>query len=81
MAKRITGMENLDTAEMSYWHAEGSWWLYIPHCGCAALSNHKVTEHPNGTITASPSILLEGHYKGQLSTRHGYLEMGVWRDC
>lgn len=36
--------------------------------------NHKVTEHEDGTITASPSIYdaPEGW--------HGYLERGIWRE-
>ncbi len=37
---------------------------------------HKVTEHEDGTITASPSILITTHE----GTWHGYLEKGVWRE-
>lgn len=40
--------------------------------------HHKVTEHEDGTITASPSILV-GDGKG--NSWHGYLERGVWRAC
>lgn len=41
------------------------------------LSGHKVTEHHDGTITVSPSILLDnGQFKW-----HGYLEYGIWREC
>jgi hypothetical protein len=38
------------------------------------LSGHSVTEHDDGTITVSPSILDDGR-----SVWHGYLERGAWR--
>lgn len=41
-------------------------------------SYHKVTEHEDGTITVSPSILIATHDRGSW---HGYLERGVWREC
>lgn len=37
----------------------------------AGLSAHQVTEHEDGTITVSPSILIREW--------HGFLERGVWR--
>lgn len=40
------------------------------------LSAHQVTEHEDGTITVSPSILITGHD----GSWHGYLEKGVWRE-
>lgn len=40
------------------------------------LSKHDVTEHKDGTITVSPSILIS-HYSGK--KWHGYLERGMWR--
>lgn len=43
----------------------------------ANLDAHEVTEHEDGTITVSPSILIK-HYDG--STWHGYLERGIWRE-
>ena len=42
------------------------------------LSRHTVTEHEDGTITVSPSILVKG---GNLGEWHGYLEAGMWREC
>lgn len=42
------------------------------------LANHDVTEHDDGTITVSPSILVENS-NGE--GWHGYLERGVWREC
>lgn len=41
------------------------------------LSQHEVTEHPDGTITVSPSILVE---QPPIGAWHGYLERGVWRE-
>ncbi len=42
------------------------------------LSQHQVTEHEDGTITVSPSILI--HYGPELQKSwHGFLEKGVWR--
>lgn len=58
----------------------GSWMSRVPdpkfHTGC--LDGHDVTEHPDGTITASPSIL---HTEPNVGQWHGYLERGVWRKC
>jgi hypothetical protein len=47
-----------------------------PGFGMGNLRNHEVTEHEDGTITVSPSILCTGHFDKQW---HGYLERGVWR--
>ena len=44
------------------------------------LANHEVTEHEDGTITVSPSILIETSWAGEPVTWHGYLERGVWRE-
>lgn len=41
-----------------------------------SLSKHEVTEHEDGTITVSLSILLTHHTGKQW---HGYLERGIWR--
>jgi len=44
----------------------------------ANLSRHEVVEHEDGTITVSPSILVSA---GDAGSWHGYLELGVWREC
>lgn len=44
----------------------------------AGLAEHEVTEHEDGTITVSPSILV-GHTDGAEGW-HGYLEHGIWRE-
>jgi len=45
----------------------------------ANLAKHFVTEHPDGTITVSPSILVRGG--GDEGEWHGFLERGVWREA
>lgn len=42
----------------------------------ANLARHTITENQDGTITVSPSILVNGE-----SVWHGYLENGIWRGC
>lgn len=41
------------------------------------VRGHQVVEHEDGTITVSPSILINRHD----GSWHGYLERGVWRVC
>lgn len=58
---------------------EGKWFCRVPSpgFGTGSLGLHDVTEHEDGTITVSPSILVTGHGGRQW---HGYLERGVWRE-
>ena len=46
-------------------------------CFHANLAGHEVVEHPDGSITVSPSILVTSH-RGQW---HGHLERGEWKEC
>lgn len=63
--------------EGGYGKFRGEWYVRPPGIPFAArLSEHTVTEHDDGTITVSPSILYEG---GSDYNYHGYLEHGVWR--
>jgi hypothetical protein len=66
------------------WHADHKkWYCRAPqtkegfYAGFGSLGNHQVTEHEDGTITVSPSILITGHHGVRW---HGYLERGVWRE-
>lgn len=49
-------------------------WLVIAPdgsmCSLGAVSPHTVTEHEDGTITVTPSIVT--------NTWHGFLQAGVW---
>lgn len=62
---------------------DGKWFGCVPGSGDkfalfhANLANHEVIEHPDGTITVSPSILVTSH-RGQW---HGYLRAGEWEEC
>ncbi len=74
-----------DDLRGGYWRTAGGTWLCaVPAPGFGVgnrLTRHAVTEHEDGTITVSPSILVT---KGDGRRWHGYLERGVWRaldDC
>jgi hypothetical protein len=55
------------------------WEACTPNGLLGNLSNHEITEHEDGTITANPSILVSTPTKtGEMW--HGYLERGVWRE-
>lgn len=60
--------------------ADGHWSVRPPNSGAGYLTGPTtqgldwlVTEHEDGTISASPSI--------DTGSWHGYLERGVWRSC
>lgn len=52
----------------------GAWWALDANGGAGAVlpSLHAITEHEDGTITCSPSLVMPGGW-------HGYLERGHWR--
>jgi hypothetical protein len=55
----------------------GFWYARAPRGHlCRLGQNHTIVEHEDGTITVSPSILINW---GQ-DQWHGYLERGVWRE-
>lgn len=56
-----------------------SFYCVTPNGHGGNLAAHDVTEHEDGTITVSPSILVSNPQQGELF--HGYLEGGVWRAC
>lgn len=84
-AKRLTEPpvgqfpEGFDTGLICYWRRAGIWMLYLPGGGLGNLTGHSVEEHDDGTITVSPSILLDGGRKDR--RRHGYLRRGAWEPC
>jgi hypothetical protein len=65
-----------------YWRwPDGMWMCRTPAGFGGNLINHDVTEHEDGTITVSPSILVT---TGDGRRWHGYLRRGVWEaldDC
>ena len=80
--KRVQSFRDVENGKLCYWKtSDGIWFLYVPQVGAGNLDLHDVTEHEDGTITVSPSILFQGHEKGERMQVHGFLERGVWRDC
>lgn len=81
----MTGTRKEPNDEGVLWLSEGEYgkgtdgiWYARPHGNhTGSLAKHDVTEHEDGTITVSPSILIDD---GR-SQWHGYLERGVWRQC
>jgi hypothetical protein len=62
-----------------YLSPQAGWCGVSPDGQMVGLRNHDVTEHEDGTITVSPSILVGSG--PDRPTWHGYLERGVWRTC
>jgi hypothetical protein len=62
-----------------YWKtADGTWLGVCPTGQVTSLYNYSVIEHPNGTITVSPSIVVDIGLNNPKNW-HGFLEHGVWR--
>lgn len=80
-AKRVAGFDESDDGEMCYWKGEDGWYLNLPGCGLATLRAHVVEEHEDGTISATPSILVTSRRDGKNVQRHGYFTRGVWTEC
>lgn len=59
----------------------GNWLLCLPNglYGTVSPQVHTITEHEDGTITISPSILTRS-VGARDKMWHGYLERGVWRE-
>lgn len=57
----------------------GKWFARAPKGHMGSLVNHDVTEHEDGTITVSPSILIVDGADKEIW--HGYLIKGVWKEC
>lgn len=67
------GLAGLIPGDYVQWR--GQWWACTPNGYLGNLGDHEVTEHADGSITVSPSILVSD-LRGQLY--HGYLRAGVW---
>jgi hypothetical protein len=57
----------------------GIWVARTPNGITDTLPDHKITEHEDGTITVSQSIILYPDCERR-ATYHGFLEKGVWRE-
>jgi hypothetical protein len=70
--------------ELQQWWTKPYWMGCTPNGHAGVLSAHQITEHDDGTITVSPSILIRSspdHGKTWVELWHGWLERGVWRSC
>lgn len=63
--------------EKGQWWNKPYWVCCSPNGHGGSLANHDITEHEDGTITVSPSILIRDSKGNELW--HGFLERGVWR--
>jgi len=69
---------NLSLGEGDYgMDSHGVWLVRPPGCHAGRIPHHKVTVHLDGTITVTPSIVLDDGEKKW----HGWLTKGVWREC
>lgn len=81
-AQKVADFDSVDESKFCYFKHKGAWYLNLPDCGLANLANHAIEEHEDGTISATPSILVKGHKdNGEPVERHGYLTKGVWSEC
>jgi hypothetical protein len=72
--------ESIQPGDYGKWPVDGTdseWWVCDPldTWPSGGYISHQVTEHENGTITVSPSILCK---VGDIETFHGWLNRGVW---
>lgn len=58
--------------------AHGRWWVVTPNGrhGYLDIHQHSIIEHPDGTITVRPSILIPR--ANDLPEFHGWLTAGEW---
>lgn len=61
-----------------YGQHAGTWYACTPNGLLGNLSSHEVEEHEDGTITVSPSILVN---EAPGLTWHGFLRRGVWSEA
>jgi hypothetical protein len=84
------GFQRLKPCEYGKW-TDGTWHACTPNGHGCDLGNHAVEEHPDGTITVSPSIRVFIHVGPPPATPpdnrpvkvlwHGHLARGVWTEC
>lgn len=87
MVDNIIGERIYPDSEGNLWLKEGEygkgtdgiWYAKAPglKSGFGSLQNHQVTEHDDGTISVSPSIVMENH----TGYFHGFLKNGIWNRC
>jgi hypothetical protein len=76
--RRDVELHEMEPGDYGRPRSEGMWVCRSPSGRGGNLSGHTVTEHEDGTITVSPSILIDWGEPGE--QWHGYLERGSWRE-
>lgn len=56
----------------------GWWFIRAPKGSLGTLRQHTFEEHEDGSITVSPSIVID---TPGIAYWHGWLERGVWREA
>jgi len=77
--RRVRDKHAWEFEPCDYGNRESNWYGVTPNGLLCTLTKHTVTEHEDGTITVSPSILCKRNGAEPL-TWHGCLERGVWRE-
>jgi Family of unknown function (DUF6527) len=78
MRRQLDENGHLRLAEGDYGKdSRGIWQARPPGMHAGSLRNHEVEEHEDGTITVSPSILIDQGDKKW----HGFLKKGEWSEC
>lgn len=57
------------------------WYCSTPNGHVGNLTTHTIEEHPDGTITVTPSILVSRRRSGETADEelwHGFLNKGQW---
>lgn len=81
IGQRIYDSDTWKPGEYGKHPLNGHWYCRTPNGELGCLSAHQITEHEDGTITVSPSILVSSRDRNgnNVELWHGYLERGVWR--
>ena len=75
-------LPKMEPGDYIYDHQTARWHGMTPN-GLLFFFNdkHTFTVEPPGTLTISPSILVQHDWESKGRTWHGYLEHGVWREA
>lgn len=77
--RRTDGTQPHQAKPGDYGRDDHGWWVHPPaHPFGGYVTKHTVTEHPDGTITVEPSILIHPTAKKGDQGWHGWLRAGVW---
>lgn len=83
IGRRVYDTDVLEKGDYGKHPLDGIWYARAPRDHFIAnLKKHTIVEHPDGTITVTPSILITYPIKGKPAlTWHGFLTEGVWKEC